>query len=124
MLRSVRIATELLCEFCAEVLLKVGKDVTEADYGAVYALYLYVKTKAHAVGGNAAVEYIVDELYHYIRAVAKYADPQKAVEDFFLSDEYRTDDEWVMRWQPVAAYLCHVIEESCVAVEYYGEKRR
>jgi hypothetical protein len=123
MLRSVRTTTELLCEFCAEALLKVGKDVTETDYGYVYALYLYARTKAQAVGGNAAVEYIVDELHHYIRAVAKHADPQKAVEDFFLSDEYRTDDEWVMRWQPIAAYLCHVIEESCVAVEY-GEERR
>jgi hypothetical protein len=112
-----------LCEFCAEVLLKVGKDVTETDYGSVYALYLYVKTKAQAVGGNAAVEYIVDRLYHYIRAVAKYADPQKAVEDFFLSDEYRTDDEWVMRWQPIAAYLCHAIQEDCTVREY-GEERR
>jgi hypothetical protein len=122
MQRSVLTTAELLCEFCAEALLKVGKDVTEADYGAVYALYLYAKTKAQAVGGNAAVEYLVDELYHYIREVARHVDQQKAVEEFFLSDEYRTDDEWVMRWQPIAAYLCHVIQEDCV--KGYGEERR
>jgi len=123
MQRSVRTTAELLCEFCAEVLLKVGKDVTEADYGAVYALYLYAKTMTQAVGGNAAVEYLVDELHHYIREVARHVDQQKAVEEFFLSDEYRTDDEWVMRWQPVAAYLCHVIKEDCTVREY-GEERR
>jgi hypothetical protein len=123
MLRSFRTTAELLCEFCAEVLLKIGKDVTEADYGAVYALYLYAKTKAQAVGGNAAVEYLVDELYHYIRDAARYTDQAKAVEEFLLSDEYRTDDEWVMRWQPLASYLCHVIQDDCVVREY-GEERR
>jgi hypothetical protein len=123
MQRSVRTTAELLCEFCAEVLLKVGKDVTEADYGAVYALYLYAKTKAQAVGGNAAVEYLIDELHHYIREVARHVDQQKAVEEFFLSDEYRTDDEWVMRWQPIAAYLCHALQEDCTVREY-GEERR
>jgi hypothetical protein len=123
MQRSALTTAELLCEFCSEVLLKVGKDVTEADYGAVYALYLYVKTKAQAIGGNAAVEYLIDELYHYIREVARHVDQARAVEEFFLSDEYRTDDEWVMRWQPVAAYLCHVLQEDCVVREH-GEERR
>jgi hypothetical protein len=123
MLRSVRTTAELLCEFCAEVLLKVGKDVTEADYGAVYALYLYAKTKAQAVGGNAAVEYLVDELYHYIREVARHVDQRRAVEEFFLSDEYRSDDYWVMYWQPIAAYLCHALHDDCVVKEY-GEERR
>jgi regulator of sirC expression with transglutaminase-like and TPR domain len=123
MLRSFRTTAELLCEFCAEALLKVGKDVTEADYGAVYALYLYVRTKAQAVGGNAAVEYLVDELHHYIREVARHPDQARAVEEFFLSDEYRTDDYWIMYWQPLASYLCHVIQDDCVVREY-GEERR
>jgi len=123
MLHSVRTTAELLCEFCAEILLRVGKDVTETDYSTVYALYLYIKTKAQAVGGNAAVEYLVDELHHYIREVARHVDQAKAVDEFFLGDEYRSDDYWVMYWQPIAAYLCHVIEESCV-VRDYGEERR
>jgi len=124
MLRSVVTTTQLLCEFCAEALLKIGKDVTETDYSYAYALYVYVATKAQAVGGNAAVEYFVDELYHRIKSVAKHVDPAKAVEDFFLSDEYRTDEEWVMRWQPIIAYLCHAIRRDCIHVEYYGEERR
>jgi hypothetical protein len=123
MQRSVLTTAELLCEFCAEVLLKVGKDVTEADYGAVYALYLYAKTKAQAVGGNAAVEYLVDELHHYMREVARHPDQAKAVEEFFLSDEFRSDDYWVMYWQPIAAYLCHALQEDCMVREY-GEERR
>ncbi len=112
----------MLCEYCAEALLKIGKDVTETDYSTAYALYLYIVTRAQAVGGNAAVEYIIDELYHYIREAARHVDQRKAVEDFFLSDEYRTDDEWVMRWQPAIAYLCHAIRRDCM-VEY-GEERR
>jgi hypothetical protein len=125
MLRSALTTTQLLCEFCAEALLKVGKDVTEADYSTAYALYLYVVTKAQAMGGNAALEYLLDELYHRIKSVAKYVDPAKAVEDFLLSDEYRTDEEWVLRWLPIIAYLCHAIQRDCVRIEYgYGEERR
>jgi len=110
-----------MCQFCDEVIFRAVKEVTELDYNYVYALYVYVKTKAQTVGGVKAVEQMIDDIYHVIRGAAVSANKHTAVEEFFTLDDTRTEDHWP-KWQTVAAYLCNILEKDC-RVEEEHERR-
>jgi hypothetical protein len=121
--RVRRSAISTMCQYCDEVMFRNEKEVTEMDYNYVHALYTYIKTKAQTVGGVKAVEQIIDDIYHIIRDVAPSADKRTAVEEFFASDDLRTEDHWP-KWQAVAAYLCNILEKDCREEYVVGGERR